>query len=357
MKQFGVGIIGCGGISGVHVTALREIPRARLVAGAEVSEERRRTFAEANKVPCVADYNELLRRPDVDVVCIATPSGLHMEPAVAAARAGKHIICEKPVDVTLDRVDAILREVAVRNVRLCAIFPMRFDPAACLIKKAADEGRFGRLALGDCYNKWWRSEAYFEKARWRGTWKLDGGGACMNQGIHAIDLIQWFMGPVESVSAATDRLVHHSIETEDTASAVLRYRSGAMGVIQCTTSVFPGADRRIEVLGDKGMAVLEGESLAKWHFADARPEDDEIRQRYSPTGIAQRNANDPFAFGHARHREQIAEFLEALEAGREPRVGGPEGRKAVEIILAIYESAKTGQRVNLPANPPKQTRG
>lgn len=348
MKQFGIGIIGCGNISGVHITAIKEIPRARLVAGAEVSEERRLKFAETNKVECYADYNEMLRHPGLDAVCITTPSGLHMEPAVAAARAGKHIICEKPVDVTLERIDTILREVSAHNVRLCAIFPARFDPVACLIKKAVDEGRFGRLTMGDCYNKWWRSEAYFEKARWRGTWKLDGGGACMNQGIHAIDLVQWFMGPVESVSAFTDRLVHKSIETEDTAAAVVRYRNGAVGVIECTTSVFPGADRRIEVLGDKGMAVFENDALAKWQFADARPEDEEIRNRYSPSGIAQRNANDPMAFGHARHREQIAEFLEALEAGREPRVGGPEGRKAVEIILAMYESSRTGKTVRIP---------
>jgi predicted dehydrogenase len=348
MKQYGIGIIGCGGISAMHVAALREIPRARLVAGAEAVEDRRRKFAEANGVPCVSDYHELLRLPGVDVVCVCTPSGLHMEPALAAARAGKHIICEKPVEVTLERIDAILRETAARGVRLCAIFPMRFDPAAALIKHAVDQGRFGRLTLGDCYNKWWRSEQYFETAKWRGTWKLDGGGACMNQGIHAIDMIQWFMGPVESVSAQTDRLVHPAIETEDTAAAVLRYRNGAVGVIQCATSVFPGADRRIEVLGDKGMAVLEGESLAKWQFAEERPDDAELRRRYSPQGVAQRNANDPLAFNHARHREQIAEFLDALDAGREPRVGGPEGRKAVEIILAIYESARTGRTVRLP---------
>ncbi len=347
MKTFGIGIIGCGNIGGVHVSALKGVPCARLVGGAEVGEERRRAFTETTGAPCYADYEELLRRPDLDAVCVCTPSGLHMEPAVAAARAGKHIICEKPLEVTLDRVDAILRETQAHGVKLCAIFPMRFDPAARLIKQAADAGRFGRLTMGDCYNKWWRSEKYFEKAKWRGTWKLDGGGACMNQGIHAIDLVQWFMGPVESVCAFTERLVHPGIETEDTAAAVLRYRSGAVGVIECTTSVFPGADRRIEVLGDKGMAVLEGDALTTWQFAETRPEDDEVRRRYSAQGIAERPANDPMGGGHARHRAQIADFLEALATGREPQVNGPEGRKAIEIILAIYESARTGRTVRL----------
>jgi len=361
MKTYGFGIVGCGTISDFHAAGIKDLAaegRARLVAAAEPVEERRKTFAEKHGCDVAADYREMVRRKDVDVVCICTPSGAHLEPALAAIQAGKHVVVEKPIEVTLDRVDTLLRACDENRVRLCAIFPMRFAEHARAMKAAIAAGRFGRLTVGDCYCKWWRSQEYYDKGGWRGTWKLDGGGACMNQAIHGIDLIQWFMGPLDRIVAFSARLAHERIEVEDTAVAALRYKNGAMGVIECATSVHPGSDRKIEIHGDKGTAIMTDESILQWDFAEERPEDAGIREKFSPAKIVQKEkaASDPSAFSHKGHLEQLKDFLEALDNDREPFVGGREGRKAVEIITALYRSARTGKPVRLPLRPGLQSR-
>ena len=349
MKIYGFGIIGCGMISEYHAAAIAEIPNAKLAAVSSRSEENRKKLMDKYGCEGTSDYNELVQRDDVDLVCVCTPSGAHLEPSEAAARAGKHVVVEKPIEVTLERADALIRACDENDVRLCAIFPSRFSGATQTLKAAIDEGRFGRITVGDCYNKWWRSQEYYDSGGWRGTMKLDGGGASMNQSIHAIDLIQWFMGPVESVSALTDCLVHERIEVEDTAIAALRYKSGAMGVLECTTSVYPGSARKIEIHGDRGTAILEDETFLQWQFADERPEDEQIRKRFGPgTGMARAGAADPRAMSHSNHREQFKDFLNVLETGGEPLVDGREGRKALEIILAIYRSAREGKTIRLP---------
>ncbi len=349
MKEYRFGIIGCGGIGEFHAASIEDLPQARLVAGAEPVEERCKAFAEKHNCDGMADYNELVQRDDIDVVCVCTPSGAHLEPGVAAARAAKHVICEKPVEVTLKRADELIEACDDNNVRLGAIFPMRFNEVTRIVKAAIDEGRFGRLTLGDCYTKWWRSQDYYDSGGWRGTWKLDGGGACMNQSIHGIDLLQWFMGPVDTIMAFCDCLVHERIEVEDTAVATVRYKSGAMGVIECTTSVHPGEDRKIEIHGDKGTVVITGGKLTKWEFAEERPDDEEIRKKFSP-GVGPKSgaASDPLAFSYDTHREQIRDFLDTLDKGVAPTVDGREARKAIEIIMAIYQSARSGELVKLP---------
>ena len=349
MKPYGFGIIGCGTIAEFHAASIREIPQARLVACAEPVEERRKQFVEKHGCDGTADYHELVQREDVDIVCVCTPTGAHLDPAMAAARAGKHVVVEKPIEVTLERADQLIGACDENHVRLCAIFPSRFAEAARTLKAAIDQGRFGRIVVGDCYNKWWRSQEYYDSGGWRGTWKLDGGGACMNQGIHAIDLIQWFMGPVETIMAFTECLVHERIEVEDTAVAALRYKTGAMGVIECTTSVHPGLSRKIEIHGDKGTVVMEDLAFAKWEFAEERAEDEEIKKKFAPgTTLERAGAADPRAISHANHREQLSDFIRAIETGAEPIVDGREGRKAIEIITAIYRSGQTGQPVRLP---------
>ena len=349
MKTYGFGIVGCGVIAGFHAPAILEIPEARLVAAAEPVEDRRKEFAEKYNCDGVADYRELAARDDVDIICVCTPSGAHLEPAQAAAAAGKHVVVEKPIEITLERADALIRACDENGVRLCAIFPYRFTEGARALKAAVDAGRFGRLTVGDAYNKWWRNQEYYDSGAWRGTWELDGGGACMNQGIHAVDLVQWMMGPVESVYALTDCLVHERIEVEDTAVAAIRYRSGAMGVIECTTSVHPGLARRIEIHGDQGTVVMENERIDTWTFAEERPEDAEIRERLGvETGPARSGAADPKTIGRANFREQFKDFVHAIDTGATPVVDGREGRKAVEIIIAIYESSRTGAPVKLP---------
>ena len=349
MKTYGFGIIGCGMISEFHAASINDIPNAGITAAADFVEEKVNAFAEKHGCEGYSDYNEMLKRDDVDVVCVCTPSGAHMEPSVAAARAGKHVICEKPIEVSLERADTLINACSDNNVRLCAIFPLRFSEIAIAAKKAIDEGRFGRIALGDCYCKWWRSQEYYDGGGWRGTWKLDGGGACMNQSIHGIDLLQWLMGPVETIVAYTDCLAHERIEVEDTAVAILRYKSGAMGVIECATSVNPALPRKIEIHGDKGTIIITDETVVKWEFVEPLPEDDEIREKFSPENVADSGASsDPSAFDYGTHRVQIADFLNALETGGAPRVDGREGRKAIEIIIGIYESAKSGKPVTLP---------
>ena len=349
MKTYGFGIIGCGMISEFHAAAIDDLPNAKLVAVMDVVEDSRKKFADKHGCESTADAAELAGRDDVDVVCVCTPSGAHLEPAEAVAKAGKHLVVEKPIEVTLERADALIRTCDENGVRLCAIFPSRFCEAAQTLKTAVEQGRFGRITVGDCYNKWWRSQDYYDSGGWRGTWKLDGGGACMNQGIHAIDMIQWLMGPVESVAAFTDCLVHERIEVEDTAVAALRYTNGALGIIECTTSVYPGLARKIEVHGERGTVIMQDTSFVTWQFADERPEDEDIRKKFAlGLGRQRVGAADPKAMSHETHREQLKDFLNAMETGREPMVGGREGRKAIEIITAIYRSSREGKPVRLP---------
>jgi len=348
-KKYGFGIIGCGMISEFHAASIKDLPNGRIVAAADSVEERAQAFARKHGCDAYSDYRDMLRRDDIHIVNVCTPSGAHLEPAVAAANAGKHVICEKPIEVTLERADALIHACDRNRVMLCAIFPLRFSPVARALKRAIEEGRFGRLTLGDCYCKWWRSQEYYDSGGWRGTWKLDGGGACMNQGIHGIDLVQWFMGPVETVFARTDTLAHKRIEVEDTAAAIVRYRNGAMGVIECATSVYPGLPRKIEIHGDRGTAIITDENIVKWEFAEPRPEDDELRNRFSPEKAKDsRASSDPSAFDYSTHREQIADFLRSLDTGTPPLVDGREGRKAIEIIIAMYRSAESGRPVALP---------
>ena len=349
MKQFGFGIIGCGMISQVHAAAIADIPNARLVAAVDFVEDKVTAFAEKHGCEVCADTNEMLQRDDIDIVCVCTPSGAHMEPVQAAARAGKHVICEKPIEVTLDRADALINACDENHVRLCAMFPWRFNKAARTLKAAIAAGRFGRITIGDCYNKWWRSQEYYDQGGWRGTWELDGGGACMNQGIHAIDLLQWFMGPVDFLTAHSDCLARERIEVEDTAVAVVRYKNGAMGVIECATSVYPGETRRFEIHGNRGTAILEDASIVKWEFADPLPEDETIRKELGPEKATMHaGKSDPAAIKHINHRAQIEDFLTALASGGEPFVDGREARKALEIVMAIYQSASTGRTAQLP---------
>jgi UDP-N-acetyl-2-amino-2-deoxyglucuronate dehydrogenase len=348
MASHGFGIVGCGMIAEFHARAISEIPGARLVAVLDRNPPRAARIAALAAGECRSydDLGAMLAQPGLDVVCVCTPSGSHLDPAVKAARAGKHVVVEKPLEITVGRCDAILRACDEAGVRLCAIFPSRFSPANLALKGAIDSGRFGRLTLGDTHVKWWRSQEYYDSGKWRGTWDLDGGGALMNQAIHNVDLLQWLMGEVESVQAVTATLAHQRIEVEDTAVAALRFRSGALGVVEATTGAYPGLLKRTEIHGDRGSARVEQDDVTLWSFLDERPEDAAM---LAPGGTTTTGgAGDPRAISHAGHRDQLADFLRAIEAGTPARVDGREGRKAVEIIRAIYRSAREGGAVRLP---------
>lgn len=350
MAEHGIGIIGCGMIAEYHANAVNEIDGARVVAAFS------RNRSNAEKIAGIAghscqiydDLAEMLRRPDLDVVCVCTPSGAHMEPAVQAARAGKHVIVEKPLEINLERCDAIIDACDRAGVRLCAIFPSRFSPANARVKEAVEAGRFGRLTLGDTHVKWWRTQEYYDSGGWRGTWKLDGGGALMNQAIHNVDLLYWLMGDVESVVAHAATLAHVRIEVEDTAVASVRFKNGALGTIQAATSAYPGLSKRIEIHGDRGSARVEQDDVTLWDFQEKIPSDNIILAAIAGRSAGNSGASDPRGISHLGHREQIADFLRAIDESTEPVVDGREGRKSVEIIRAIYRSAREGRAVTLP---------
>src|SRR5262245_51137551 len=280
----GVAIVGCGMIARFHARALAEIPGAAIVAVADSDVPRAHKLAGelglgADRV--YAELPPLLARRDVDIVIVATPSGVHMEPAVAAANAGKHVVVEKPLEITLERCDRIIEACDRNRVQLCTIFPSRFADANRALKNAVDAGRFGRLTLGETTCKWWRPQSYYDEGGWKGTRALDGGGALMNQAIHNVDLLLWMMGPVKLVTGFTATLAHERIEVEDTAIACLRFTSGALGVIEATTSVYPGFPKTIAVHGDRGSVVVEQEDVLRWEFAAETEEDRAIRQRFA----------------------------------------------------------------------------
>jgi UDP-N-acetyl-2-amino-2-deoxyglucuronate dehydrogenase len=347
--MIGFGIVGCGMIARFHAAAIKEIPEARLLALQSRQPENAQKVREAigSDAAYYTTVEELLRHPGLDVVVICTPSGNHLEPALLAAAAGKHIVVEKPLEITLDRCDRLIEACDRAKVKLCTIFPSRFADANVVLKQAVDAGRFGRLTLGETTVKWWRSQQYYDEGGWKGTQAFDGGGALMNQAIHNVDLLQWLMGPVKEISAFTAMLAHERIEVEDTAVACLRFANGALGVIQAATSVWPGLPKTIGIHGDQGSAVVEQEDLLRWEFANAEPGDDALRQRFAQKVNASGGSSNPAAISHEYHRRQLADFVRAIQMGTAPLVDGREGRKAVEIILAIYQAARERRVVEL----------
>ena len=337
-------LVGAGNIAKIYVSAFAQIPNAAVTVVCNRTAATGRPLAEQCGATWVADYQQAVARDDVDAVVVATPSGTHADIAVAAARAGKHLLVEKPLDITLTRVDAIIRAAEAAGVVLACVFPLRFTAGAAKAKAAMDAGRLGRLALADVAVKWYRPQTYYDTS-WRGRWVSDGGGALMNQAIHNIDLVQWLAGPVVSVVGRTTTLAH-AMETEDTASAVLTYANGALGVIQGATSCWPGDPARVELHGDQGTIVLEEGRIVVWKLADAAPEEEAAMLALEAAGGS--GAADPMAIGSEKHRRQVVDFIEAIRSGRPPAIQGAEARRAVEIVRAVYRSAETGTAVALP---------
>lgn len=344
----GFGIIGCGMIAGFHSKAIADIEGAELAACFDMFPAAADRLAEETGCRAYHDLDAMLADDAVDVVTICSPSGAHQEPAVAAARAGKHVIVEKPLEVTLARCDAIIEACEQAGVTLGVIFPSRFHESSQNLKRAIDAGRFGRLTVGDAYVKWFRTQEYYDSGAWRGTWKLDGGGALMNQAIHSVDLLAWLMGPVSEISAHTATLAHERIEVEDVAMATLRFENGALGVIEATTAAYPGALKRIEIHGSAGSAVIEEEDIKTWEFAEEAPEDAALLAALQGKTQTGGGAADPAAIGHHGHRLLFEDVLKAIAEGRPPLIDGHEGRRSVEIIQAIYAAAEQKRAIALP---------
>jgi len=344
----GFGIVGCGMISNFHAKAIEKIRGAKIVGCFDAFGSAADRFAAENNCKSWHHLKGMLADPAVDVVNICTPSGAHKDPAVAAAKAGKHVVVEKPLEITLRRCDAIIKACRENRVKLCTIFPSRFSPANQAIKAAIEKGRFGKLTLGDAYVKWWRTQQYYDSGGWRGTWALDGGGAFMNQAIHNVDLLYSFMGNVAEVSGATATLAHKRIEVEDVGVATLRFKNGALGVMEATTAAHPGLLKKIEIHGTDGTVIAEQDDILMWEFAKKSSGDAALRRRFAQKTSGSGGASDPAAISYVGHQKQLADFIRAIRTRGRPLVDGAEGRKSVEIILAIYKSAWTGRHVTLP---------
>lgn len=343
--QLGFGFIGAGAIAAFHARAVAAARGARLVGVAS----RRRASAEAfarehGMAYAVDDVAALLRQPGLDAVCITTPSALHLEPALAAIRAGKHLMIEKPIDSTVEGTDRILEEAGKAGVRVGSIFQARFGDAARALKAAIDAGRFGRMVLASCYVKWNRSDEYY--TGWKGRLSEDGGGAVINQAIHGVDLLQWYAGMPQEVFAWTARRVHTRIESEDTAVATLKFAGGALGTIEASTALWPGFSRRIEICGEHGSAVLEDDDIARWEFRSARPEDEKIRATRE-SGAMGSGAAAPMAIKMEGHQRQIQDFIDGIRERRPFFIEGREARNAVALVRAIYDSSASGAPVHL----------
>jgi UDP-N-acetyl-2-amino-2-deoxyglucuronate dehydrogenase len=345
MKTWNFGIVGAGLIADFHARAIGDIPNTKLIGCCDKIADRAKKLADKYGVRAFEDYEQMLQSDDIDIVTIATPSGFHAEPTIAAAGEGKHVICEKPLEITLERIDLMIEAHEKAGTRLGGIFPYRFNDMMVPIREAINSGRLGVITYAGIYVPWWRTDEYY-KDSWHGTWKLDGGGALMNQSIHMVDMLCDVMPPIESVQAFTAKLGHPQIETEDTAAAALRYTDGALGMIYGTTASYPGQFRRFEITGTKGTIINVENSITVWQFADEKPEDAEVLKKFGEIegggGVA-----DPAAITHENHTRNFKAFLDALDSGEDFWIDGREARKAVEVILAIYKSAKEQKPVKL----------
>ncbi len=347
MSEYGFGLVGCGVISSVHFKALETVERANLVATCDIIEERAANAAEEYGAEAYyTDFNDLLARDDIDVVHVTTPSSHHHVVSIAASEAGKHSLVTKPIDVTLKNIDAMIEAAEANDVKLAAAHQFRSYDSFRQLKRAIDEGRLGEIHYANAFVPWWRGQDYYTD-RWQGTWEFDGGGALMNQGIHRVDLILWMMGEVAEVCgyAATRA---HEMETEDIGTAAVLFESGAHGVLQGTTLTHKGMDTRVEVHGSKGNVVIESQKITHWDvegepsLAEADGLDDETSAADPTAGLSD---------GVEAHREQVDALLDWIEGTGEPVVSGPDARRPVELILAIYASQRTGEKVRLPLDP------
>lgn len=335
------GIVGCGRIAPRHAEAIADLPGATLVAVADKIESRAKHFGGEHGADALTDYHVLLERHDVDVVNICTPSGLHAQMAIEAMQAGKHVIVEKPMALSLADADRMIATAAETNRRMCIVLQNRYNPPVQDVRRLVDEGRLGRLLLGNACVRWYRPQEYYND-EWHGTWALDGG-ALMNQSIHHIDALQWLMGPVEEVSAYTATLAHR-MEAEDTGVAILKFRGGAIGSIEGSTITYPeNLEGSIAIFGDRGSVKVGGTALnrkAIWKIAGELEHERELltREQIDPSSV----------YGQS-HKAVFADMIDAVLHDRDPKTNGLEARRSVALVLAIYESARTGQPVRMSA--------
>ena len=337
-SEIGFAIIGCGTIADVHAAAIKDISDAQLVIVYSRNPENAKKLGSKYQVDWTSSWDELKNNSDIDIVSICTPSGTHLDYGSLAAESGRHVIVEKPIEVTTERGQLLIEICRRKGIKLAVIYQNRFLPDVQLLKDRIQSQQLGDVFLADAYIKWYRSQEYYDRANWRGTMTLDGGGVLINQAIHTIDLLQWIVGKVESVSAYTGTYTHKNIEGEDTAVAVLKFKNGAIGVIEASTSVKPAMERRIEIHGEKGSAILKGEELIFWDDGTSESKIDLKADKSDATGSSAPMQN----FSLLAHKNQFLAILDAIRNDQEPPVSGTESLHSLATVAAIYESAKTG---------------
>jgi len=340
------GLLGCGRIAKRHSDLLggNHVQGASLVAVCDPLRARADAVAARFNVPAHYDTDDFLARKDIDVVAVLTPSGMHPEHVIAAAKAGKHVVVEKPMALRLQDADAMIRACDEAGVKLFIVKQNRFNVPVVKAREALEAGRFGRLILGTVRVRWCRDQAYYDQDAWRGTWAYDGG-VLTNQASHHVDMLEWFFGDVVSVHARASTALA-KIETEDTAVATLKFRNGALGIIEATTAARPtDLEGSLSILGEKGTVEISGFAVNRirhWRFVDELPSDKDVIEKFSV------NPPNVYGFGHQAYYQHV---IECLTNQRGALVDGLEGRKSLELISALYESIETGQEVVLRFTP------
>lgn len=330
-------IVGCGTIARFHAAAIERIPEAELGGVYSESRSSSERFVQEYPAKIFDSYEQLLESENIDAVCICTPSGLHTRQAVAAMEAGKSIVVEKPMSLSLEDADRLIQTALRTGAKVCVISQFRFSAAVREVRRALDAGAFGKVVSGSLSMKYFRSHEYYASGGWRGTWDMDGGGCLMNQGIHGIDVFRYLMGPVKKLTAITKNQTRR-VEVEDSAAAVLEFANGAVGTIQGSTTCCPGYPRRIEICGDEGSVVLEEDTILRWDLPIACS---------LPVGEGAKNvaSSDPKAIDVSGHVMQISNLVDVILRGGELMAPAETGRPPLEVILAIYESSRTGKTV------------
>jgi len=338
-KKLNFAIVGTGSIAGLHLTAINDIPDIQVVALCSSSKDRAQHAQEKYGINTYFELDTLFDQEDIDAIIICTASGHHLQPCIKAASRGVHVLSEKPLEVTLERAQKMIDVCQENQVKLACVFQSRFKPDYRRLKSAVKEKKLGKLLLGNAYIKWYRPEEYYSSSPWRGTLSGDGGASLINQGIHTIDLLQDVMGGVKSVTAKVKTLVH-DIEGEDLGVAMIEFETGAIGVIEGSTAVYPGYPERLEVYGENGSVILEGGKIVAWNFKGESNTAEENISEGQDSG-----SSDPMAIDYAYHKYQIEDFAAAIRENRDPVVTGEEGLKALALIRAIYESSELDRRV------------
>jgi len=342
MRKIGCAVVGLGAIGPTHVKSVAALEETCLVAVCYIVRDKAEKFAREYGCKAYTDFQQVLDDPEVELVHICLPSGMHAKFGIRAAKAGKHVLVEKPIDVNLEAADALIAACHENRVVLSCISQHRFDPDIVKMKEMLDDGAFGRVVFGGSYTKWFRDQAYYDSGDWRGTWELDGGGSLMNQSVHYVDMLQYLAGEIDEVTAYTGLMAHERIEVEDLAVAIVRFKNGALGALEGSTVAKPGFHTRLDINGTEGSFIIENDRVRI-----CRPKDGYPYQESSPNDSTQPTGAGSAEVTGGSHAREIRDVAIAITEGREPAITGEKARKPLAVILAVYESARTGKAVKV----------